>query len=287
MQTVLTIPISKGIVKVIISDMFFKPELDEDDEEMELITKTNAMKLFHQQDDGSYVAKVSNAILYNLTLQHTSIGLLFRQTSAVIGQHKDVFGNGKLVGLNDHEVDKMVRVNVGANLQVLSDVLNHHDVWAFLLAGDGSTHQGVSFFDVRICVCVGGRLFNIHLVVVPFYDRHSAVNIYKMICKLLDQFCNSWRHKLLSVNTDGENTMIRWKGGFVTLMDKESANEVLRVWCPAHQMDLVIQDATIMINDGTFTKTTHSFTVHLRQQANLQLVMGSKFPKDTNRWAHF
>jgi hypothetical protein len=116
MQTVLTIPISKGIVEVIIGDMFFKPELDEDDEEMELITKTNVLKLFHQQDDDLYVAKVSNAILYNLTLQHTSVGLSFRQTSAVIGQHKDMFGNGKLVGLNDHEVGKMVRVNVGANL---------------------------------------------------------------------------------------------------------------------------------------------------------------------------
>jgi len=68
MQPVLTIPISKGIVKVIIGDIFFKLELDEDDEEMELITKTNALKLFHQQDDGSYVAKVSNVILYNLTL---------------------------------------------------------------------------------------------------------------------------------------------------------------------------------------------------------------------------
>jgi len=78
MQTVLTIPISKGIVEVIIGDMFFKPELDEDNKEMELITKTNALKLFHQQDDGSYVAKVNNAILYNLTLQHTSVGLSFR-----------------------------------------------------------------------------------------------------------------------------------------------------------------------------------------------------------------
>jgi len=192
MQTVLTIPISKGIVEVIIGDMFFKPKLNEDDEEMELITKTNALKLFHQQDDGSYVAKVSNAIFYNLTLQHTSVGLSFRETLAVIGQHKDLFGNGKLVGLNDHEVGKMVSVNVGANLQVLSDVLNHHDVWAFLLAGNGSTHQGMSFFDVRIRVYVGGRLFNIHLVVVPFYDRHSAVNICKMICKLLDQLCSSW-----------------------------------------------------------------------------------------------
>ncbi len=146
----------------------------------------------------------------------------------MIGQHKDVFGNGKLVGLNDHEVDKMVRVNVSANLQVLSNVLNHHDVWAFSFTSDGST-QGVSFFDVRICVCVGGRLFNIHLVVVPFYDRHSAVNICKMICKLLDQLYSSWRHKLLSVSMDGENTMTGWKGGFVTLMDKESANKVLRV----------------------------------------------------------
>jgi hypothetical protein len=85
MQTVLTIPISKGIVEVIIGDMFFKSELDKDDEEMELITKTNALKLFHQQDDGSYVAKVSNAILYNLTLQHTLVGLSFRQMLAVIG----------------------------------------------------------------------------------------------------------------------------------------------------------------------------------------------------------
>jgi hypothetical protein len=74
------------------------------------------------------VAKVSNAILYNLTLQHMSVGLSFRQTSAMIGQHKDVFGNGKLVGLNDHEVGKMVCVNIGANLQVLLDVLNHHNV---------------------------------------------------------------------------------------------------------------------------------------------------------------
>jgi hypothetical protein len=62
--------------------------------------------------------------------------------------------------------------------------------------------------------------------------------------------------------------MTGWKGGFVTLMDKESTNEVLRVWCPAHQMDLVIQDATVMISDNAFTKTAHSFTVHLRQQAN-------------------
>jgi hypothetical protein len=45
-----------------------------------------------------------------------SVGLSFRQTSAVIGHHKDAFGNAQLGGLNDHEVGKMVRVNVASNL---------------------------------------------------------------------------------------------------------------------------------------------------------------------------
>ncbi|CAK9232473.1 unnamed protein product [Sphagnum troendelagicum] len=60
-QTTLCIPMSKDIIEVIIDDMFFKPELDEDedDEEFEPITKTNAMKLFKQQPDGSYVANVA------------------------------------------------------------------------------------------------------------------------------------------------------------------------------------------------------------------------------------
>jgi hypothetical protein len=37
----------------------------------------------------------------------------------VIAHHKDAFGNARLTGLNDHEVGKMVRVHVSANLQVL------------------------------------------------------------------------------------------------------------------------------------------------------------------------
>jgi hypothetical protein len=217
-QTALCIPVSKDIVKVIIGDMFFKLELDENDEWTEPITKANALKLFNVQPDTSYVAKISNPALYDLVLKHTSVGLSFRQTSAVIGHHKDAFGNAQLGGLNDHEVGKMVRVNVGSNLQVLSDVLNDDEVWAFSLADDDNTHHDTSFFDVRIRTCVRGVLFNVHLVCVPFFERHMAANIFKMVCKLLDHICSRWRHKLASVSTDGENTMIGWLGGFVTLM---------------------------------------------------------------------
>lgn len=72
--------------------------------------------------------------MYYFVLQHTSVGLSFSQTSAVIGKKKDAFGNGKISGLNDQEVDKMVHVNVGANLQVASDSLNHEEVCKFYLA---------------------------------------------------------------------------------------------------------------------------------------------------------
>ena len=45
-QTALNIPVFKAIVETIVGEMLFKPELDEDDEEMEPITMTNALKLF-------------------------------------------------------------------------------------------------------------------------------------------------------------------------------------------------------------------------------------------------
>ena len=44
-------------------------------------------------------------------------------SSSVIDQHKDVFTNAQLVGLNDHMVSKFVRVSVAINLHSISDIL--------------------------------------------------------------------------------------------------------------------------------------------------------------------
>lgn len=43
--------------------MFFKPELEEDDDAMEAIAKTNALKLLQEQPNGSYVAEVGNPVM--------------------------------------------------------------------------------------------------------------------------------------------------------------------------------------------------------------------------------
>ena len=61
---------------------------------------------------------------------------------------------------------------------------------------------------------------------------------------------------------------------------------MMQIWCAPHQVDLLIKEAAHSMHEGLFYKTLHNFSVHLCHQPNLQLDMGSRCPKDTNRWAH-
>jgi hypothetical protein len=51
---------------------------------------------------------------------------------------------------------------------------------------DGSTHRGMTFFDVRFRVAVDGVLYNLHMIAMPHFDRHTANNQVKMLRTLLD-----------------------------------------------------------------------------------------------------
>jgi hypothetical protein len=80
-------------------------------------------------------------------------------------------------------------------------------VWAFSLDVDVSTHLGVPLLDQRIRVCVKGVFYNLHLILVPFFERHTTQNYVKLIKILLNIVSPSWREKVISINSDGENTM--------------------------------------------------------------------------------
>jgi hypothetical protein len=114
------------------------------------------MKLFKQQDDGNYMVSVMNPLRFWLTIDHTSVGLSYRQTAAVIAHHCNRSKIAKLSGLNDRMVGQFVRIIVSVSLQTISKVLSSPSVWAFSLAGDTSNHFGVSLSDERIRVCVDG-----------------------------------------------------------------------------------------------------------------------------------
>lgn len=104
---------------------------------------------------------------------------------------------------------------------------------------------------------------------------------------MLDSVCPSWRDKIISISSDGENTMTGRHAGVVTLLEKECSNPVLRIWCVAHQLDIVVKNATHGVLNEMFYKFAHAFSVHLRAQKNLINEMGSKCPKYTTRWVAF
>ncbi|KAH6563631.1 hypothetical protein BASA62_008414 [Batrachochytrium salamandrivorans] len=107
--------------------------------------------------------------------------------------------------------------------------------------------MGVPLLDQRIRVCVHGVLYNLHLVLVPFFERHTAQNYVKLIKVLLDSLSPIWRDKL----------------------------------------EIEVKNATHGVLDESFYKTAHAFSVHLRAQQTLMTEMGSKCPKDTTRWIAF
>jgi hypothetical protein len=125
------------------------------------------------------------------------------------------------------------------------------------------------------------------MVLVPFFERHLAINYVKLIKTMLNTLYPDWRSKLISISSDRENTMTGRHGGVVTLLEKECNNPVLRIWCIPHQLDIVVKNATQDVLDQAFYKVAHAYSVHLRVQQNLITNMGSKCPKDTTRWVAF
>jgi hypothetical protein len=73
-----------AIVDDIVGNLFFNPKEDEEDDDSELITKANAMKLFKLQEDRSYLVIIKNSLRFNLAIEHVFVGLSFRQTVAII-----------------------------------------------------------------------------------------------------------------------------------------------------------------------------------------------------------
>jgi hypothetical protein len=237
-----------SIVDELIGNLFFKPELDEDDEETEPISKANALKLFRpifdrdedDMEDGAanheadrfarlYAVTITNPLRFWLSIDHVKVGLSFRQAAAVITQHRNRTKNVKLMGISDHMVEQYVRVLFAVELQLVSNVLCNTSRWSFSLAGDASTHQGTPLLDQGILLCFNSVLMKLHLVLVPFVQRHTAVNYVTMIKTVMNFLCPTWNDKLISIASDGENTMTGHTCGVVTLLERQCTNPVPRV----------------------------------------------------------
>ncbi len=302
---ILTFMINANIVHTIIGDMFFRDDEvvvdsdDADDDDVvdtaarkaakKLKEKTNAMKLFilnevdeDEDDPHSYTVTIKNIMRFNLAMDHVGSGMSFWQTASAIQHAKERTKTAKLASIINLMVGQYVHVLVNSTLQQIADCLDNKFVWAMSLAGDSSMHRGQSFFDLHVRICFRGRLLNLHLVVIPMFDRHTAENIFNMLLKFLDVLYEKWRAKLIGMSSDGENMMTGRHTDLVTRMIACTENPVLRIWCALHQINLVVKLAAEEFAGGKRIKFTWSFSIFLRAQANLITSMAVKCPKKTN-----
>jgi hydrogenase maturation factor len=119
-------------------------------------------------------------------MDHVGSGMSFQQTASAIQHAKECTKTAKLAGITTLMVGQYVRVLVGSTLQQIADGFDDESVSAMSLAGDGSTHRGQSFFNLRVRIYFRGQLLNLHMVAIPMFDRHTANNIFNMQVKFLD-----------------------------------------------------------------------------------------------------
>ncbi|RHY01598.1 hypothetical protein DYB25_012879 [Aphanomyces astaci] len=205
---------------------------------------------------------------------------------AAVGMTHRTCNIAKLAGLNDTFVGQWVRILVGGCLQQIANLLAVDDLWALALAFDGDTHRGTTFFDVRIRFGFRGVLYNMHLIALPQFERHTAANIVNLVVKLMNALYSRWRKKIIGVAADGEPAMTSRIQGVVTKIVEEGEIGFIRVWCIPHQMDLVVRATTEAIEQGEWIEIVYKISVYLRAQSNLILSMAVTCPMETNRWLH-
>jgi hypothetical protein len=276
--------ISKDIVVKVLGEMLFDPL--ESSENVE-----SALSIFKTDNDGASGERerkvtIKKVMAFALVVDYVGAGLSFRQACACLKATSDRTGLKKISGLREQDVCMLVRAVVGINLQKMSDLLRSKNCWSFSIAFDGATVQCRSLLDVRVRLLVGGRIENLHLLAIPLREAHTGINMAELVHSFMTVLCGeSWKDKLVGICTDGARNMTGRVNGAVTHLAAGTLPGFFRVWCAAHQLDLVIQDAMSALCDETFYSNLTALIGYLRRQQNLIASMRSTCPKvASTRW---
>ena len=183
---------------------------------------------------------------------------------------------GSLGSVNNYEVGQLCRIVCAVNLQYLKELFKK--LWAFSIGLDAGNNAGSSYLDIHMRCFFKGDLQNLHLLVIPMRERHTGENQYNLVVHLLDVVAPNWRHQLIGIATDGASTMTGCIKGTCTRLSNECHSCIFRIWCGAHQLDLVMKRAFNKLCNETFLDTLTSVTGHLHHQQNLIADMKSTCP---------
>ena len=159
-------------------------------------------------------------------------------------------------------------------------------LWSFSIALDSSTHQGMSYLDMRIWFHWKGSIWNFHLMAIPLFEHHTGENMFSVLQSCMDAiFMRSWTKKCIFVLSNKARNMTGSSQGLVTRISSACSPGLIRIWCSLHQLDLVMQKVFKPAFKDKFYSTLTSLVGYLRRQQNLVAEMRSTWPKvATTRW---
>lgn len=228
-------------------------------------------------DAGSYIASIKNPKQFQLVIGLLGTGASFRAVVQSIKCMIETLETSLVHSVSEKDVQRFARIACAVSLNKIRDILDH--VWCFSVALDMSNHQSTGYFDIRVRVFVAGKLHNLHVMALPVFTRHTALNLFRAFQRLFDVLCPAWRDKILSCSTDGENKMTGKQNGFLKLLSDEAKSHLIRTWCGAHQLDLKMGKFYTSMYDGKWYSAFAHQIGYFRQQQNLCNELNSRCPK--------
>lgn len=282
-----TFTIDAPIIKTLVFGLLF----DDDDENEEggghdshEKRKEYAFKKLVQHDENNTCSIAIKSVLkLNMVAKFVAVGVSFRQASKLYQAVREESGMGVMGSISDLDVAQICRTVCAINLQYLKEIFKN--IWAFSIAIDAGNNASTSYLDLRMRCYFQNTVQNLHILAIPMRDRHTGQYQYDLVVKTLDVLAPDWRHQLIGITTDGASTMTGSIQGTVTRLSTECRGSIFRVWCGAHQLDLVVKKAFSQLLGEKFLSTLTGVTGHLRRQQNLIQEMKTTCPTfATTRW---
>ena len=73
------------------------------------------------------------------------------------------------------------------------------------------------------------------------FESHTGENMFNLLKKVFDAMCTQWENKLIGYTSDGASNMTGCNVGLGTLLQRVVLSKLYRIWCAAHQLDLLVQ----------------------------------------------
>ena len=221
-----------------------------------------------------YHIVIRNPIQFGLIVDYLSVGLSFREVAKVILMTKEETGMTSIGSVSEGKVTAIAWVVCYHSLELISNLLMK--CWTFSLAMDMSTHMSTSYLDIQIWFFYSGTIQNFHLVAVSLFTCYTGEQIYLHAKKILDILCPEWQSIMLSITTDGENSMtghIQW---VATRFEQAALPGFFRIWCGLYQLHLVLQLFYTELMNKSFYGILTNLISYLQWEFNLIAEMKTK-----------